>query len=66
MRKQGRKLESLINKKPPKLNDKTRKKTDHFVALQEVKNLQNLAKKNREENQILIKNRDKFFLEVLD
>ena len=39
MRKQGRKPGFLINEKPPKLNEEMRKKTDHFVALQRVKNL---------------------------
>ncbi len=28
MRKQGGKIEDLINEKPPKLNEKTRKKID--------------------------------------
>ena len=35
MRKRGRKtgglIESLINEKPPKLDEKTKKKTDHLM-----------------------------------
>ena len=53
MRKQGRKTGDSINEKLPKLDEKTRRKTDHlYIALQEVKNLQNLAKKTMEENVI--------------
>ncbi len=39
MKKQGGKIGDLINKKPPKLDKETRRKTD----LQKVKNLQNLT-----------------------
>ena len=53
MKKRGRKpLGVLINKKPPKLNEKTKKKIDHLYFIQcliqyfvRVKNFQNLAKK---------------------
>ena len=64
MRKRGGKTGDLIDEKPPKLDEETRRKTDHcFVAaLQEVKNLRNLAKKMVEENLMLIGNRD----ELLD
>ena len=62
MRKREGKTEDLIKEKPLKLGEKIRRKTDHlYVALQEVKNLQNLAKKTMEENLMLIGDRDKFF-----
>ncbi len=41
MRKREKKTGGSINKKPPKFNEETKRKTD----LQGVKNLQNLAKK---------------------
>ena len=40
-----RKLRALIDEKPLKLDEKTRKKTDHLMYIAEVKNLQNLARK---------------------
>ena len=39
------KLRALIDEKPPKLNEKTRRKTDHLMYVAKVKNLRNLAKK---------------------
>ena len=49
MKKQGRKtvgkLKALIDEKPFKLDEKTKKKTDYSIYVAEVKNLQNLAKK---------------------
>ena len=33
MKKQGKKPRTLINKKPPKLDEEMRRKTDHFVTL---------------------------------
>ena len=45
MRKQGEKTGDLIDKKPPKLNKGTRKKTDHLLLLCKVKNLRNLDQK---------------------
>ena len=39
------KLRTLIDQKPPKLDEKTRKKTDHLIYIARVKNLQNQAKK---------------------
>ena len=43
----------MIDKKPPKLDEKTRRKTDHLYIAR-VKNFQNLAKKTMEENLMLI------------
>ena len=40
-----RKLRVLIAEKPPKLDEETRRKTDHLIYVAEMKNLQNLAKK---------------------
>ena len=44
MKKQGEKLRARLMKKPPKLNEETKKKTDHLY-IAKVKNLQNLARK---------------------
>ncbi len=55
MKKRGRKTGGSINKKPPKLDEKTRRKND----LQGVKNLQNLARKTgRKTEYWLIEDRD--------
>ncbi len=44
--KTRRKTGSSIDEKPPKLHEEMKKKTDYlYVALLEMKNLQNLAKK---------------------
>ena len=60
MRKHRRKTEDSIDEKSLKLNEETRKKTDHlYITLQEVKNLQNLARKIIEENLMLIKDKNK-------
>ena len=40
-----RKLRTLIDEKPPKLDKETRKKTNHLMYVARVKNLLNLAKK---------------------
>ena len=46
MRKWGGKLKGiLINEKFPKLDEKIKKKTNHLLFLQKVKNLRNLARK---------------------
>ena len=49
MRKQRRKTveksRALIDKKSPKLNEETKKKTDHLMYVVGIKNLQNLARK---------------------
>ena len=49
MRKQKEKTvgksRALINEKSLKLDEETRKKTDHSMYVAEVKNLQNLTKK---------------------
>ena len=49
MRKQGEKTvgksRALIDKKLPKLDEKTRRKINHLMYISKVKNLQNLARK---------------------
>ena len=51
MRKRGEKTMGksrvLINEKSPKLDEKTRRKTDHLMYITEMKNFQNLARKTR-------------------
>ena len=51
MKKRGKKTvgksRALIDKKSPKLDEKTRKKTDHSMYIAKVKNFQNLVRKTR-------------------
>ncbi len=52
MKKRGGKTEDLINKKPPKLDEETRRKTDHLFV--EGEKLPKPSQENGEENQMLI------------
>ena len=47
----------MIDEKPPKLDEETRRKTDYLYVIG-VKNLRNLAKKTVEENLILIEDKN--------
>ena len=59
MKKRGGKTENLIDEKPPKLDEKTRRKTDYLLLCtllicKEWKTSKTLAKQTVEENQVLI------------
>ena len=61
MKKQGERTGGSIDEKPPKLDEKTREKTDHLLLLcKRWKTSKTLAGKMVEENQVLI-DRDKGF-----
>ena len=51
MRKTKKQPGAFINEKPPKLDEKMSRKTDYFVVLQRVKNLQNLANKTEKKTE---------------
>ena len=57
MKKRGQKTGDSIDEKSPKLDEKTRRKTDHLYIAR-VKNLRNLARKMVEKNLMLIKDKD--------